>query len=98
MRPRMPLPVHASWATYSPTDALLLALILVAIAAVLFWTGTRIRAPIAVARPGPVVTGFLIAIWVLSVATFFIATYAYGIAMRETVPGSIGRSFSFRSS
>lgn len=84
MPPRSSLPVHASWAAYSSTDALFLALVLIAIAALLFWGGTRIRAPIAVARPGGVVTGFLIAICVLSIVTFLVATYAYGIAMRDT--------------
>jgi hypothetical protein len=84
MRPRAPLPVHASWATYSPTDALFLALILIVIAALLFWTGARIGAPIAIARPGRVVTGFLIAIWLLSIVTYSVAVYAYGFAIRET--------------
>jgi hypothetical protein len=84
MPTRTPLPVHASWFSYSPTEALFLTVILLVVAAPLFWAGTRIRTPIAVDRPGRIVTAFLIAIWLLSILTFLVALHAYGIQMRET--------------
>lgn len=84
MHTQAPLPEHASWFSYSSREAVFLTIILLAIAALLVLAGTRIRTPIAVARPGRVVTGFLIAIWLLSILTFLVAIHAYGIQMRET--------------
>jgi hypothetical protein len=61
-----------------------LTVILLVIVALLTWAGTRIRAPIAVAPSGRIVTGFLIAIWLLSIFTMRISVRAYVIQMRQS--------------
>jgi hypothetical protein len=78
------LPVHVSWTPYTPPDAAAVAIALVAVAAFLCWAGARLRLPIAVKPPGRVVTGFLIAIWLLSILMFLVAARAYVNQMRET--------------
>jgi hypothetical protein len=61
-----------------------LVLILLAVVALFALAGARIRKPIAIGRSSRVVIGFLIAIWLLSIFTFVVATGAYGIQMRQT--------------
>jgi hypothetical protein len=61
-----------------------LTTILLIVVALLVWAGTRIRSPIAIVRPGRVVAGFLLAIWLLSCLTFLVAARAYVIQLRET--------------
>ncbi len=80
---RAALPVHASWESYSPPSATVLALILLAIAVLLVWGATRIRTPIAPARPGWIVTSLLVAIWLLSIAMVLVASHVYGEQLRQ---------------
>jgi hypothetical protein len=69
---------------YSGAGALTLALVLALIAAALAYAGTRVRAPLAVQRPGRIVAAFMIVIWVLAVETFLIALRVYALQLRET--------------
>ena len=78
-----PLPVHDSWESYSRSGSVVLALLLLAIAALLVWGASRIRTPISPARPGLIVTGLLIPIWLISIAMVVVAAYAYGEQLRE---------------
>jgi hypothetical protein len=75
-----------AWAPYLGTDALLLALILAAVAAVLAWLGARLVHPIGVRRPGATVAGFMIGLWVLSILMFVVAGFVYLVQVGESFP------------
>jgi hypothetical protein len=54
-------------------------------------TGSRLRAPLAVARPGGTVAGFMIAVWLLSLYTVIIATAVYGLQVKQAYPTFVAR-------
>jgi hypothetical protein len=82
MPARAQLPVHGGWVAYQGRPAGLLTLVIIAIAAALAYAGTKIRRPIAVAAPGRVLSGLMIAIWMLSILMVLVATRAYGVQLR----------------
>jgi hypothetical protein len=55
------------------TDAVLLAVTLLAIGILLTYLGTRFSGAVRIKRPGKAVSVFMILIWGLSLATFLIA-------------------------
>ena len=75
-----PRPPHGTphWVAYGVGKGILLAIVLLAIAGGFACAGKRLRAPLAVARPGRVAAGFMIAIWLLAIYDVVVAT------MRQT--------------
>jgi hypothetical protein len=80
------------WASYGDGDAILLAVVLLAVAGGFAWAGKRLRAPIAVARPGGTVAAFMIAIWLLAIYNAGVAAHVYGLQATQVFPaGSMAR-------
>jgi hypothetical protein len=77
------------WVSYSGGAAILLAIVLLAVAGGFAYAGTRLRAPLAVARPGRVAAAFMIAIWLLAIYTVVVATQVYGLQVRQAYPGFV---------
>jgi len=86
-----PKPPHGTphWVAYGAGEGILLAIVLLAVAGGFAYAGKRLRAPLAIARPGRVAAGFMIAIWLLAIYTFVIATYVYGLQVRQAYPGFV---------
>ena len=86
-----PKPPHGTphWVAYGAGEGILLAIVLLAVAGGFAYAGKRLRAPLAIARPGRVAAGFMIAIWLLAIYTFVIATYVYGLQVRAAYPGFV---------
>jgi len=83
---------YGTWIPYEGTDALFLAITLLAIGVLLTYLGRRLVDAVGIKRPaGKTVSLFMILMWVLSLATFEIgyATYAvqlYQMHMIQTPP------------
>jgi len=84
-------PPHASahWVSYGTGEAVLLAVVLVVIAGGFACAGRRLRTPLAVARPGGIVAGFMIAIWLLAICNVLVATFVYGLQVKQAYPGFV---------
>jgi hypothetical protein len=78
--------VWAHWVSYSGSDAILLAIVLLAVAVGFAYAGKRLRVPLAVTRPGATVAGFMIAIWLLAIYNVIVATHVYGLQVRQAYP------------
>jgi hypothetical protein len=65
------------------TDAVFLAVTLLAIGVLLTYLGTRLVGAVGIKRPGKTVSIFMILIWGLSLATFVIAATAYVLQMYQ---------------
>jgi hypothetical protein len=74
---------NGTWRPYTGGEALLLAAVLLAIAAVLAYLGVRLRQPVGVSRPGKAVGVLLVIMWGLSLATFGFAVGTYGRAFSQ---------------
>jgi hypothetical protein len=68
---------NSTWVPYAGENALLLALVLLFAAVLLAYSGTKLRRPVVVKRPGRAVRAFMIAIWALSIYTFLVAVSTY---------------------
>jgi hypothetical protein len=84
-------PPHGAphWVAYGGGEAILLAIALIAVAGGFAYAGGRLRAPLAVKRPGAVAAGFMIAIWLIAIYTVVIATHVYGLQVRQAYPGFV---------
>jgi hypothetical protein len=80
-----------SWISYGGGEAILLAIVLLVVAAGFAYAGKRLRAPFSVARPGGVAAGFMIAIWLLTIYTVVVATFVYGVQVKQAYPGFAAR-------
>jgi len=65
------------------TDALSLAVILLAIVVLLIYLGARLRGAVGIKRPGRFVSVFMIMIWALSLVTFLVAVLTYGLQLYQ---------------
>jgi hypothetical protein len=74
---------YGSWISYAGTEAIVLAVILIALAVVFAFVGARLQSPVAVGRPGQTVSGFMIAIWALAICTFLVSIRAYAIQLTQ---------------
>ena len=70
-----------TWAPYTGTDPILLAALLLAIAAAFVCIGVRLRTSIAAARPGKIISVFIVLIWVVSLLAFFVDAITYGFVL-----------------
>ncbi len=68
---------YGTWKPYVGSGALQLALVLLVIAGVLAYLGTRLHHLVEVERPGKAVSALLIVMWILSIATFLNAVGTY---------------------
>jgi hypothetical protein len=82
------VPPHAAphWSSYSGGAAIWLAVALLVVAGAFAYAGKRLRAPLEVVRPQGAAAGLLIAIWLLAVYTDGIATFVYGLHVKEAYP------------
>jgi hypothetical protein len=65
------------WLSYGGTARLLLAIILLAAAGVAAYTGTRLRRPVPVPRPGRTLTRCMLLTWVLAIGAFLVGFAVY---------------------
>ena len=68
---------YGTWSPYVGSDALLLAFLLVIIAGILAYLGTRLHRSVGVTKPGTTVSILLVVLWILALATFSIAVLTY---------------------
>jgi hypothetical protein len=80
-----------SWVSYGGGGAIVLAIVLLVVASGFAYAGERLRAPLRVTRPGRTVAGFLIAIWLLAIYTAGVATFVYGLQVKQAYPDFVGR-------
>jgi hypothetical protein len=65
------------------TDAVFLAVTLLAVGVLLTYLGTKLIGAVGIKRPGKAVSVFMITIWSLSLATFLIAYVTYGVQLYQ---------------
>jgi hypothetical protein len=76
----------AHWISYGGSEAILLAIALLVVASGFAYAGRRLRTPLKITRPGGTVAGFMIAIWLLAIYTAFVATFVYGLQVKQAFP------------
>ena len=81
---------HGTWAAFTGSGAIVLALVSLIIAAALAYLGTRIRHSLEFKRPGWTLGGLIIGMFVLAVLTFLTAAGAYGSVLIQQHPNYIG--------
>src|SRR5450755_3388606 len=78
-----PSPVYGGWVSYEGRDAVVLAIVLIALATSLVYLGMKVQSALKITRPGRTVSAFMIAIWALAIYTFLVAVHADGIQLRQ---------------
>jgi hypothetical protein len=86
-----PPPPYApdSWVSYGGGEAILLAIVLLVVASGFAYAGKRLRAPLAITRPGGTVAGFMIATWLLAIYTVCVAWLVYELQVKQAYPGFV---------
>ena len=79
----------AHWVSYGSDEAILLAVVLLVVASGFAYAGKRLRTPLEVKRPGSTTAGFMIAIWLLAIYTSGVATFVYGLQLKQAYPGFV---------
>jgi len=79
----------ALWVSYSGSESILLAIVLLVVASGFVYAGARLRTPLEVTRPGRVAAGFMIAIWLLAIYTFGVAMFVYGLQLKHAYPSFV---------
>ena len=77
----------AHWVSYGGGEAILLAIALLVVASGFAYAGRRLRTPLEITRPGGTAAGFMIAIWLLAIYTSIVATFVYGLQVKQAYPG-----------
>ena len=77
---------RTSWVSYGEVEAILLAIALLVVAGGFAYLGKWLRAPLAVTRPGGTAAGFMIVIWLLTIYTVVVATWVYGLQVKQSYP------------
>jgi len=83
-----------TWAPYTGTDATLLAALLLVIAVAFAYLGVKLRSPIAPARPGKVISVFLVLIWVVSLVAFVVDSVTYGFVLERANLVAVYQSYT----
>jgi hypothetical protein len=78
--------VWAHWVSYGGGEGIVLAIVLLVVAGGFAYAGKRLRSPLGVTRPGAIVAGFMISIWLLAICTVLVATHVYGLQVRQAYP------------
>jgi hypothetical protein len=82
---------YGTWVSYSGAARIWLAILLLAVAGALTYTGTRLPLPVRPRRPGKAASVFMLAAWVPAIATFVVCTAVYVRQVEEGLPfGSPG--------
>jgi hypothetical protein len=71
---------NGTWRPYAGIEAVILALVLLAIAGLFAWLGIRLQRPLAPERPGTVVRVLLVVLWLLSIPASGVAIGTYNQA------------------
>ncbi len=79
----------ASWVSYGDGEAILLAIVLLLVAFGFAYAGRRLRAPLGIRQSGGIAAGFMIAIWRLAIYTDGVATFVYGLQVKQAYPGFV---------
>lgn len=79
----------ASWVSYGASEAILLAIVLLVAAGGFSYAGSQLRAPIRVTRPGGTAAAFMIAIWLLALYNVIVATFVYGLQLKQAYPSFV---------
>jgi hypothetical protein len=79
----------ASWISYGGGEAILLAIVLLVVACGFAYAGKWLRPPVRVTRPGGIAAGFMIAIWFLTIYNFLVATFVYGLQLKQAYPNFV---------
>jgi len=77
------------WVSYDRSEAIVLAVVLILVAGGFAYAGKRLRAPLRVTRPGGAVATFMIAIWLLALYTVIVATFVYGLHLKQAYPSFV---------
>jgi len=77
------------WMSYGGGEAIILAIVLLAVAGGFAYAGKRLRTPLTVTQPGSTTVGFMIAIWLLAIYNVLVATYVYGLQVKQAYPGFV---------
>jgi hypothetical protein len=75
-----------SWVSYGGGEAIILTIVLLVVAGFFAFAGKRLRAPIQIMRPGGTTAGFMIAIWLLTICDVLVATFVYGLQVKQAYP------------
>lgn len=81
-----PVAQYGLWVSYEGGNAVLLAIVLIALAAAFVYVGTRLRSPIGIQRPGATVGSLMIVIWVLAIGTFLVALIVCVMQLKYAYP------------
>jgi hypothetical protein len=81
----------AHWVSYGGGEAILLMIALLVVASGFAYAGKRLHTPLKITRPGTTVAGFMIAIWLLAIYTLIVATFAYGLQVKQAYPDFVAR-------
>lgn len=74
---------YGTWDPYAGTEAVVLAVVLLAIGLSLAYLGTRLKGAVGVRSPGKAVGAFLLLFWVLSLVTFEIGYATYAVQLYQ---------------
>jgi hypothetical protein len=86
--------VAGTWAPYTGADAILLAVVLLAVAATFAYFGLRLRAPLTPTRPGRAVVVLLVLIWVVALLAFLVDSVTYGWVLQESNLVAVYKSYT----
>ena len=75
--------------SYGGGEGILLAVVLLVVAGGFAYAGKRLRTPLRVTQPGSAAAGFMIAIWLLAIYNVLVATYVYGLQVKQAYPGFV---------
>jgi hypothetical protein len=74
---------YGTWVSYSGTDRIVLAIVLLAAAGTVVYAGARLRLPIRPARPGTAARAFMLVTWVLAITAFLFCVFFYAQQVRR---------------
>jgi hypothetical protein len=79
----------AHWISYGGGEGILLAVALLVVAGGFAYAGKRLRTPLKVTPPEGVVAAFMIAIWLLAICNMLVATFVYGLQVKQAYPNFV---------
>ena len=81
---------YGEWLPYSGNSAIVLGIVLLVIAGVFIVSGFKLKNPLQVKMPGKAMAGILIAVWFLSLLTFFVNVAIYSLLLSQSkITGTI---------
>lgn len=78
--------VWAHWVSYTGGEGIFLSAVLFVVAGGLAYAGKRLRTPLGLTRPAGTVAALMIAIWLLAIYDVIVATYVYGLQVKQAYP------------